>query len=141
MRALNAVKDNLAKNEANYQQIKTLFNKAKTLTLKEAEGESGREFVVIARANDELKKALNTDTNEIRLSAWTIRSHIERDKITPFDYSIVKFMDKFYKTQAGSEGESVVNFYYLGIYYRAVFKKTDKNEIYLQSLVASDDRI
>ena len=141
VKALNAVKDELAENEARYQSVKALFDEAKTLTPKEAKGEAGRKFVVISKANDEIKKALNTDTDDIRLSAWTIFSHLKREKITAFDYSIVRFMDKSYKTHKGNKGESIVDYYYLGIYYRAVFKKTTKNEIYLDSLVASDREI
>lgn len=48
--------------------------------------------MVFATASDELKKAFDTDAEKVRLSAWTICTHLHHDNITAFDYSIIPFM-------------------------------------------------
>lgn len=139
--ALMRLREEVRENRLRWETIKAFWEEAKNLSLKELKGHQGKKFIVIAQADKRLQEMLDTKAQEIRLSAWTIRSHeTKHSEIGAFNYSLIGHIltiakDKDIKFSKNKE-RHIVYFAKYGTSYQAVFKTTkDKKEIYLQSLI------
>ncbi|CZE48193.1 hypothetical protein [Campylobacter geochelonis] len=105
---------------------------------------NSKKKIIIAKANKEIKDALNDDTIEnIYLSEWTIASHKHHDNITAFDYFLLHdiLKRKAITIKHSQKENHIIGYYYRGIYYKIVFKKTSNKEIFIQSVVKGKTRI
>lgn len=93
--------------------------------------------MVFATASDELKKAFDTDADKVRLNAETLATHFKHEDITPFDYALIRRLlnDENAKIEKGNKDRHIVYFSKYGVDYKAVLKTTEKDEIYLVSLI------
>ena len=134
--SLNATKEDIAQVRKNYQAIKELKQKA-------LNGKADNEFISIAKTTKTLQNLLNTKAKEIYLSGWTLRTHTHHTNVGDFDYSLLPFLIRdtnVYRIKESKENH-IVYFSRFGSYYRVVFKKTNKDEIFLQSLVKGNKEI
>ena len=134
--SLQATKEDISQVRKNYAAIKTLKQKA-------LKGKADKEFIPIAKTTQTLKNLLKTKAKEIYLSGWTLRTHTHHTNVKELDYSLLPFLIRdtnVYKVKESGENH-IVYFSRFGSYYRAVFKKTSNDEIFLQSLVKGNKEI
>ena len=134
--SLQATKEDISQVRKNYAAIKTLKQKA-------LKGKADKEFIPISKTTQTLKNLLKTKAKEIYLSGWTLRTHTHHTNVKELDYSLLPFLIRdtnVYKVKESGENH-IVYFSRFGSYYRAVFKKTSNDEIFLQSLVKGNKEI
>ncbi|MBD5164586.1 phage minor head protein [Helicobacter sp.] len=134
--SLNDTKADITQVKQNYQAILNLKQESKN-------GEADKKFIPIAKTTQTLKSLLNTEAKEIYLSGWTLRTHTHHTNVKELDYSLLPFLIRdtnVYKVKESGENH-IVYFSRFGSYYRAVFKKTSNDEIFLQSLVKGNKEI
>ena len=139
-KALKFLREQVKENRSMYERIKGFWNETKKLTQDEINGTKGKEYILIAFADERLQKELNTTAKAVRLSVETLATHFKHEDITPFDYALVRHLlvDKSTKIEKGNKDRHIVYFSKYGVNYRAVLKTTENhNEIYLQSLVTT----
>lgn len=102
-------------------------------------GKKSKSQLKIGTATAEIKKVFDDkNINEIYLSEYTIATHKHHKNITEFDYFILKKLlkkqfDRFFKSKTAKN-------HYGFIYtnnktgYKVILKKTNKNEIFVQSV-------
>lgn len=136
VKSLNDTKADIAQVKQNYQAILNLKQESKN-------GEVDRKFIPLAKTTQTLKNLLKTEAKEIYLSGWTLRTHTHHTNVKELDYSLLPFLIRdtnVYKIKESGENH-IVYFSKFGSYYRAVFKKTSNDEIFLQSLVKGNKEI
>ena len=146
VKALNAVKDELAENEARYQAMKALWD-----------SEDLNATAKICEISEDLKKKMGATAEYITIKAETMESHKEISKyvppkgvkkpnshpeITAFDYSIIPFMLESKDRQIFRDGEKIyIVASKLGIYYRLTLKNLPKEkEVWVSSLMSREKR-
>ena len=136
--ALELLREQVKKNRSMYKRIKGFWNETKKRTKAELDGAKGKEYILIAFADERLQKELDTKAKAVRLSAETLATHFKHEDITPFDYSLLRRLlnDKDTRIERGNKDRHIIYFSKYGVNYRAVLKATENHkEIYLQSLV------
>ena len=138
---LNESLGELSKNRKLFNNVKNLFIEATAFSSELETSPVDKKMLVLAKATAKLQTELKTDAKYIFLSGWTIRTHIHHDNINAFDYYLVRHMlTRAYRYKPSGEFHYVY-FTKLGKFYRAVFKKTKDDEIFLQSLVKSSKKL
>ena len=98
-----------------------------------------KNHILIAKTNERLRKEFDTSAEAVRLSVDTLVDHFrhEDDGVGVFDYSILRHLinDKNAKIEKGNKDRHIVYFSKYGVDYKAVLKTTEKDEIYLVSLI------
>ena len=136
--ALKLLREQVKENRSMYERIKGFWNETKKLAQDEIHGAKGKEYILIAFADERLQKELDTKAKAVRLSAETLATHFKHEDITPFDYALVRRLlnDENAKIEKGNKDRHIVYFSKYGVDYKAVLKTTENHkEIYLQSLV------
>lgn len=136
--ALELLREQVKENRSMYERIKGFWNETKKLAQDEINGAKGKEYILIAFADERLQKELDTKAKAVRLSAETLATHFKHENITPFDYALVRRLlnDENVKIEKGNKDRHIAYFSKYGVDYKAVLKTTENHkEIYLQSLV------
>lgn len=100
--------------------------------------------VLIAKASEDIKESFgDKEILNIYLSEWTIASHKHHQNITAFDYYLLHDILKRKATsiKKSKKDNLIFGYYYLGLFYRVVLKKTSKKEIFIQSIIKGTTKI
>ncbi|CZE50017.1 phage minor head protein [Campylobacter geochelonis] len=116
--------DEIKEYDSLHKQVKELWN---------SEGKN----IILAKSNDLIKKALQTNSDNILLSNATIQSHLHHPEITAAEYALVPFLLKNIISIYSDSQTKKVFVSLHGRYFRLVLKKTQYDEIFLNSLLSS----